>query len=87
MSILSSCLPFLTRIWRKNGFCVLGQGLASPLKGAADDRGLRTKPDFSYDVAGLRVAVYIDGPTHDTPDQRYEDRRITESLKTQATVF
>jgi very-short-patch-repair endonuclease len=38
-----------------------------------------TRPDFLYNDA--RVAVYIDGPPHDAPEQKTEDAQITDRLK------
>ena len=40
-----------------------------------------TRPDFCYLEAGIKVAVYVDGPHHEFPERRERDKTATEALE------
>ena len=40
-----------------------------------------TRPDFCYLEAGVKVAVYVDGPHHEFPERRERDKTATEALE------
>ena len=40
-----------------------------------------TRPDFYYKVGGSRLAVYIDGDSHDEPQRKREDEKFRKALR------
>ena len=40
-----------------------------------------TRPDFCYADAGVKVAIYVDGPHHEFPERRERDKVITEDME------
>ncbi len=44
------------------------------------------RPDFFYDSNGIRVAIFIDGPHHDSPEQKTKDAKDDEKLEWTAGI-
>ena len=40
-----------------------------------------TRPDFLYEIGGVRYAIYVDGPVHTQGQQSESDRRIDDRLE------
>ena len=40
-----------------------------------------SRPDFTYDLPGSHVAIYVDGPVHDFPERAARDAEIRERME------
>lgn len=40
-----------------------------------------SRPDFTYDLPGSHVAIYVDGPYHDFPDRDARDKQLRERME------
>ena len=40
-----------------------------------------SRPDFTYDLPGSHVAIYVDGPVHDFPERAARDVAIRERME------
>ncbi|MDR1280493.1 MAG: DEAD/DEAH box helicase [Opitutaceae bacterium] len=40
-----------------------------------------SRPDFTYDLPGSHVAIYVDGPYHDFPDRAARDNALRERME------
>ncbi|MXX20024.1 MAG: DUF1998 domain-containing protein, partial [Dehalococcoidia bacterium] len=78
LRLLNLCQPELERTWIRK----LDQaGLRLPTDAQRLVEGCRVRPDFLYQEDG--VAIFIDGPPHDTPEQRAKDEQQTDALEDQ----
>jgi very-short-patch-repair endonuclease len=40
-----------------------------------------SRPDFTYDLPGTHVAIYVDGPYHDFPERAARDKELRERME------
>ena len=74
--LLNACQTKLEKTWIET---VDAMGLRLPSDAQVLIESCSTRPDFLYrDEA---VAIYVDGPHHDTPEQQLADRRTQEALE------
>lgn len=74
--LLNACQTKLEKTWVGT---VDAMGLKLPSDAQVLIEFCSTRPDFLYREDA--VAIYVDGPHHDTPDQQLADRRIQEDLE------
>lgn len=55
-------------------------GLNLPTHGQHNAEEVMTRLDFCYLSHEMKVAIYVDGPPHDTPQQKEKDRDLDEKL-------
>jgi ATP-dependent helicase YprA (DUF1998 family)/very-short-patch-repair endonuclease len=55
--------------------------LRLPTHAQRRDPVVGSRPDFTYDLPGSHVAVYVDGPYHDFPERAARDKNLTERME------
>jgi very-short-patch-repair endonuclease len=55
--------------------------LRLPTHAQRRDPVVGSRPDFTYDLPGSHVAVYVDGPYHDFPERAVRDKHLTERME------
>ena len=73
--LLNACQTELEKTWVRT---VDAMGLRLPSDAQVLIESCSTRPDFLYREDA--VAIYVDGPHHDTPEQRLADGQIQEDL-------
>lgn len=74
--LVERCDSDLEKKWLKQ---VYDQQLLLPNEGQKLIEECSTRPDFYY-VQNGRYAIYIDGPHHDTPEQKAKDNAVNNAL-------
>ncbi|MGA2662429.1 MAG: helicase-related protein, partial [Verrucomicrobiota bacterium] len=55
--------------------------LRLPTHAQRRDPEVGSRPDFTYDLPGSHVAIYVDGPVHDFPERAARDAQIRDRME------